>query len=122
MGMKLSIYKGNGTTYDKFIDLFDKELVIEDLQNALFTARGERVMRPSFGTIIKDLLFDNWNDHVEETIKNDVRRVISYDPRIDLLELKVTPIEVGSVMSVNIELKINIIPLDEIVVKTFTIK
>lgn len=73
--------------------LTDIDLVKQDLLNALTTARGERVMRPEWGTIIYDLLMDPFDDSTREGILNDVRRIIDSEPRVELMNIDSTESE-----------------------------
>ena len=75
--------------------LYDIELVKRDLQNHFMTSLGERVMKPNFGSIIWDLLFEPFTDLVRQQIINDVRRVINSDPRVTLVDLEVDNDEYG---------------------------
>lgn len=55
-----------------------EEQAISNLINLLFTRRGERVMHPDFGTILRDFLFDQ-NDEVNRIIlEDDIREAIQY--------------------------------------------
>lgn len=60
----------------------DNAVIIRDLTNALMTRRGERVMRPNFGSIIHDLLFDVDTGNTVDAIRNDVKSIIGNDPRV----------------------------------------
>jgi len=56
-----NIYKGYSTfefEKSKTLTLRDVELVKLDLLNHLFTQKGARVMMPTFGTIIPELVFE----------------------------------------------------------------
>lgn len=83
-------------------DLQDIELVKRDLLNALLTPQGERVMRPSFGTRIFDLLMDPFDDITRDAIVEDVERVISGDPRVTVVDVEVAELDhtirVGAVL------------------------
>ena len=63
-----TIFKGFSTV-DKIrapYSLFDQELIKRDLLNEFQTRRGERLMKPNFGSIIHDLLMEP-----EDTITDD---------------------------------------------------
>lgn len=75
--------------------LYDIELVKRDLQNHFMTSLGERVMKPNFGSIIWDLLFEPFTETVRQQVVADVQRVINSDPRVDLINLNVTNEEYG---------------------------
>jgi hypothetical protein len=58
----------------------------------LFTAPGERVMRPDFGCGIHDLVFealDSATLHRVRALVNDA--LVRYEPRIDVISVSVDP-------------------------------
>lgn len=95
--------------------LTDLELVKKDLMNHFQTRRGERVMMPTYGTLIWDYLFEPFTDGVRQLIEEDVRRVLSSDPRVKLIDLQVDTFDHGIILAA--ELKYT--PWD--VVETFSI-
>jgi len=87
------INKGMATTFKGFstvdnirapYSLFDVELVKRDLLNEFYTRKGERLMRPSFGSIIWDLLMEPEDEFTEQEIKDDIEKIVSKDPRVEL--------------------------------------
>lgn len=83
-------YKGYstiGTSFTKPV-LTDFDLAKRDLLNQFGTKLGERVMLPTHGTIIWELLFDPLDDNVKELIREDVVRIISEDPRWEFVEVQ----------------------------------
>lgn len=80
---------GYGNTNVSFA-LKDLELIKQDLLNHIFTLKGERVMQPSFGTIIPDLLFEPLDTIVTTIVEEELSRVIREDPRVKLLNLTVS--------------------------------
>ncbi len=71
--------------------LIDIELVKLDLLNHIFTRKGERVNMPRFGTSIPDLVFEPLDEETLDTIESELTFVFEYDPRVELLDLTVTP-------------------------------
>tara|TARA_B100000282_G_C31607805_1_gene433196 strand:- start:12 stop:368 length:357 start_codon:yes stop_codon:yes gene_type:complete len=69
--------------------LTDKDLAIQDLKNNFFTRRGERLMDPDFGSIIPEMIFEPLDDITKGEIQADAERIISLDPRWNLLEFAV---------------------------------
>lgn len=69
--------------------LTDTELVKRDLLNEFYTRRGERVMRPKFGSIIWDILMNPIGEDLETQIKEDVQKIINRDPRVALINTTV---------------------------------
>jgi len=76
-------------------EIIDIELVKQDLLNHFNTTKGERVMRPNFGSIIWDLLFDPFDSPTREAVIADVESIISFDPRVELLNIEVVEFEHG---------------------------
>jgi phage baseplate assembly protein W len=88
----------------------DINLIKRDLLNHFHTRKGERVMLPTYGTIIWDMLFEPFTDSVRAAIVADVRRVVQSDPRVALQGVNVSTSAHG--IMVAIELKY--VPYDSI--------
>jgi len=75
--MSREVYIGFSTTdmVEPPYRVVDIELVKQDIRNMLNTRRGERVMRPEYGTRIFDLLMDPFDEETREAIIEDVIRV-----------------------------------------------
>lgn len=103
--MAREIYVGFSTTglIEPPYRVVDIELVKQDLLNALNTRKGERVMRPTFGTRIFDLLMDPFDDETKTAIIDDVIAVVSTDPRVVILSVDARELE--HVMRLEIELR-----------------
>ncbi len=69
--------------------LVDQELVKRDLLNELYTKKGERVMRPNFGSIIWDLLMSPNTPDLQEMVKEDIERIVERDPRVETKNINV---------------------------------
>ena len=85
-----NIYKGFSTV-NKIrapYTLTDAELVKTDLLNELNTRQGERVMRPTFGTRIFDILMNPLDELVVQEVEDDVIRIVNKDPRVELQTVK----------------------------------
>lgn len=76
-GLSFVRYKDN-----KSLSLSDIELVKQDILNHIFTRRSERLMMPSFGTVIPDLPFEQLDDNTIFAFEEDLLEVIDYDPRV----------------------------------------
>jgi phage baseplate assembly protein W len=89
--MAAPLYRGFSSVANDGIDtrLFNVELVTQDLLNQFNTIIGERVARPSFGSIIHDLLFDLMDPRTEGLVIADAHRIFSEDPRVVPLEVNV---------------------------------
>jgi phage baseplate assembly protein W len=84
------------------------DLAKRDLQNAFATRRGERVMRPDFGTIIHDLLFEPFDEDTQQAVTEDAIRIIDQDPRLALVNLDVRELE----HTLRLDIVLNYVPLD----------
>lgn len=84
-----NIYKGFSTVgkVRAPYTLIDGELIKQDLMNELKARKGERVMRPNFGTTLYDILMNPLDQFVIEEVKDEVRRVIEKDPRVQIDEI-----------------------------------
>lgn len=84
----------------------DSELIKRDLLNELYTRKGERVMRPEFGSIVWDILMNPSTASLDEEIREDISRIIEKDPRVKLLNVQVLALD----HSVRAEVDIEILP------------
>ena len=84
-------FKGFSTVNKQWgnFKLYDIDLAKQDLLNELYTRKGERIMSPDFGSIIWDLLFDPITDRTIELIQEDMQRILTKDPRLELRQLDV---------------------------------
>jgi phage baseplate assembly protein W len=75
--------------------LYDFQLIQQDLLNHFHVRQGERLMNPTFGTIIWDLLFEPLTEDLKNIITDNVNQIINYDPRISASQVIVTQYESG---------------------------
>ena len=80
-----------------------RDLVKRDLLNTFYTKKGERIMRPNYGSIIWDILMNPDDTVTEKEIREDVLRIIDGDPRVD--HLKTTIIYMDHTIRLEIDLK-----------------
>lgn len=84
-------FKGFSTidrTWGNF-KLYDIELAKRDLLNEFYTRKGERLMSPTFGSIVWDLLFDPMTNETVQLITEDCQQIVSKDPRLELRDVYV---------------------------------
>lgn len=84
----MALYKGFSTfefESKKTFKITDVELVKLDLLNHIFTRKGSRVMMPTFGTSVPDLLFEPLDEFTTEMLEDELRAVVAFDPRVRLL-------------------------------------
>jgi len=75
--------------------LYDIELVKRDLMNHFYIRKGEKLENPNFGTIIWDMLFENFTSEVRRLITEDVEQIINYDPRVKVNALTIDSTDQG---------------------------
>jgi phage baseplate assembly protein W len=75
--------------------LYDFELIKQDLMNNFHVRQGERLMNPTYGTIIWDLLFEPLTDQVKHLILEDVNNIFNNEPRVRAGNIVVTPYDTG---------------------------
>jgi phage baseplate assembly protein W len=76
---------------NKMFGIKDIELVKLDLLNHIFTRKGERLMMPTFGTRIPDMAFEPLDEMTMMIIEEDLNAVVRFDPRVELIEMQLTP-------------------------------
>ncbi len=85
-----TLFKGFSTV-DKVrapYTLTDADLVKRDLLNHFYTRIGERIMRPTFGSVIWDYLMEPEDPETQEIIKEDILRIVKSDPRVEFISTK----------------------------------
>ncbi len=95
--------------------LDDLALVKQDLANIFNTRLGERVNRPTYGSIIWDLIMEPFTSSVRDEIIEDVTRIIELDQRVELIDMQVFTYENG------IQVNIQLLYIPEKVKDTFTL-
>ena len=86
-----NLYRGFSTVnrFKKY-RLTNFELCKQDLLNYFNIRKGSKLMNPEFGTIIWDMLFEPLTEASKQTIINDIKNVVSYDPRISVSNVIIT--------------------------------
>ena len=82
------LYRGISFTefkHRKTLSLSDVDLVKRDLLNHIYTRKGERIKMPTFGTNIPYMVMEPLDDTTVYIIGDELRRVIDYDPRVELV-------------------------------------
>lgn len=83
-------------------NLYNIDLVKQDLLNELMTRKGERVMLPNYGCEAWDLLFEPMSDAVETDLKNNMKEIVEHDPRLEYIDCEVTEITHGYTINLTI--------------------
>lgn len=92
--MTRGLYKGYSSheyQTKRTFNISDVELVNMDLLNHIFTRKGERVMMSNYGTRIPDLAFEPLDAITLAVLEEDLRAVIQFDPRVQLLDMQIVP-------------------------------
>ena len=88
--IKQFTYKGfSSKQTTKNFKLYDIELVKQDIINHFYIRKGEKLENPEFGTVIWDMLFEQFTEEVKTTIRKNVEEIINYDPRISVQSVTV---------------------------------
>jgi phage baseplate assembly protein W len=90
-------YRGFSTvsTHTENYKLYDFELIKQDLLNNFYVRQGERLMNPTFGTIIWDVIFEPLTDELKNAVLQNVNQIFNSDPRIRVGSIVITPYETG---------------------------
>ena len=88
--------------------LYDLDLAKRDLLNELYTRKGERLMSPTFGYVIWDVLFDPLSSDTIDIIKEDTLRIVTKDPRLELRQLDIR--ENIDLSSITVAILLNYVP------------
>jgi phage baseplate assembly protein W len=85
------IIKGFGSTFDAGVSgippfYVDTDLIGESIKEILLTQKGERIMRPDFGTNILELIFENDGEFLQSELKSEILGAIQkYEPRAKVM-------------------------------------
>lgn len=102
-------YKGFSSSEIKNnFKLYDINLVKQDIINHFYIRKGEKLENPSFGTVIWDLLFEQFTPDIKKMITDNVEEIINYDPRIAVNSVTIDATDQG----IRIEADIVYIPFD----------
>jgi phage baseplate assembly protein W len=115
-GISAFTYKGFSSNENKNgYKLYDIDLVKQDIMNHFYIRKGEKLENPDFGTVIWDLLFEQFTDDVKKMISTDVEAIINYDPRITVTSVLVDSTDQG----IRIQAEIVYLPFNLVEKMTF---
>jgi phage baseplate assembly protein W len=108
--MALPLYRGFSTANylvknRKSFTLTNQELVKQDLLNHIYTIPGERVHLPNFGTRIPLLAFEPMDEKLVQIVRDDLKKAIDYDPRIELVAMSVNAVPDNNLIAAFIDLR-----------------
>ncbi len=100
----MAIYRGYNTVNNNTpkTRLNDAELIKRDLANHFNIRKGEKLMRPDFGTIVWDALFEPMTEDLRDAIVDDVTRIVNYDPRLIAESILVDEFEQGIIVEARV--------------------
>lgn len=108
-GVTAFTYKGfNSQSAENNFKSYDIDLVKQDIINHFYIRKGEKLMNPNFGTIIWDMLFEQFTPDVKKLIVDDVQSIINYDPRIAINSIVVDATDMG----IRIEADVTYLPFN----------
>ena len=93
----------------------DIDLIQRDLINAFYTRPGERVMMPTWGCAIWNLLYEPFDAFTQQSIIDEVNRVVSTDPRVQANNVTVSVYDQG----MQVQMDLYYVPLN--VAQTFSL-
>jgi phage baseplate assembly protein W len=103
VGASSFTYKGFNSQESKLgFKSYDIDLVKQDLINHFNIRKGEKLMNPEFGTIIWDVLFEQFTPEIKKLIVSDVETIINYDPRVKVNAVVVDATDQGIRIEANI--------------------
>lgn len=81
----------------------DERLIKNDLLQLLLTAPGERVMRPDFGTSIREFLFENANTVDLDELRTNIETQIEiFETRVTITDIQINPNEDENLLDIKI--------------------
>ena len=99
----MATYNGFSTLENKKkYSLSDFALAKRDFLNYFNIRKGDKLMQPSFGTVIWDQLFEPLNETTQTIITNDIKKIISYDPRLSVNGVTVTQQSNGIMIQISL--------------------
>lgn len=82
--------------------LVDEQLVLQDFINALNIQQGQKPGQPEYGTTLWSFVFEPNTQDVQFELENELKRVASLDPRLQLNEVKAFPQENGILIEIEL--------------------
>lgn len=108
----MSTYRGFSTLGSDFATptVTDFLAAKTDLQNSLNVRQGERIMRPDFGCLVWDMLYEPFTAELYEDLIENITNIGNSDPRLELQQIQPTSYEHG----IQISMMLRYIPTDQV--------
>jgi phage baseplate assembly protein W len=96
-GVGEKTYRGFSTVNPDNIgyQLYDIQIIKQDIINHFHIRQGELLSNPNFGTIIWDTLYEPLTERLKEVIAENVSTIINYDPRVSVVSVSIDQYESG---------------------------
>jgi phage baseplate assembly protein W len=96
-GVGEKTYRGFSTVNPEGIgyQLYDIQIIKQDIINHFHIRQGELLSNPNFGTIIWDILYEPLTERLKEVIAENVTTIINYDPRVSVVSVSIDQYESG---------------------------
>ena len=92
----MATYKGFSTLgSSRNFRLTDFDLIKQDILNHFNIRKGEKLMRPNFGTIIWNTLYEPFTEDLKSVLVQDVQAIAQYDPRVSFDNIIITEYDQG---------------------------
>ena len=109
----ISLSFGINPINSDLIDLRNESAISRSVQNLILTNRNERFFNPNLGSDINRQLFEIVSPATAKIIEDYIRdTLINYEPRINLLDVSLIPLEDQNAYDVTIEYEIVGVDLD----------
>ena len=77
---------------DDLIALKNSTAIARSIRNIVFTRPGEKFFDPDFGSRITESLFENMDEVSALAIRDEIEfSITNFEPRVNLIEVRVTP-------------------------------
>jgi phage baseplate assembly protein W len=96
-GIGEKTYRGFSTVNPNNVgfQLYDLQIVKQDIINHFHIRQGELLSNPNFGTIIWDILYEPLTENIKQIIAENVTTIINYDPRVSVTNIVVDQYKSG---------------------------
>jgi phage baseplate assembly protein W len=100
-------YKGFSTVdpLNRGSKLYDFDIIKQDILNHFNTRKGQRVMNPTFGTIVWDVLMEPLTEQIRELLTQDVTTICNFDPRVYPTQIEINEYEQGYLIELTLVMK-----------------
>lgn len=100
----MTTYRGFSTLINqRKTRLADYELAKQDLINHFHIRKGEKLHNPNFGSSLWSVVFDPLTATSKQAIIDDVKAVVSYDPRINVTNVTIVEYDQGIQIELDLE-------------------